>query len=397
MNLLAALKNFLVAAEKGQDVPAPATDGYDRRTDEQSPDWSPRLYTKPNFPTSKAAAKGGAMIALRLDKKDADRLAMPGGEAPEDLHLTLVFLGPDASQLAPARIEDLRKRLAGIARHQAPIEGRINGSGRFTNDGEDALWLAYDSPDLPTFRHLVAQAVRDSGFASEVGHGFTPHITVAYADSGTPKTFPEAPKNHDLTFDDVYLVVAGDEDRFALEGDPDKAQRGEPEETLGNDATYSALQRPTQESFTTFSELEAWARDKGDLMIRPLVGGLGCVVVKKGPDVSVGIAGWDAPAYLEDLIVALRRIHHDYIAVGALCGKAMDGRWMEVDELDRMLCIDEVATPIFMPCDLLAMDGDLTKRPARERYEMLRALMGEAGGHAKVPVQIIETPGRTPE
>jgi len=54
-----------------------------------------------------------------------------------------------------------------------------------------------------------------------------------------------------------------------------------------------------------------------------------------------------------------------------------------------VLCADLVANPVFMPSDLLVLDGDLTGTPAEERLELLRGLMPAAGSHVVLPLQVV--------
>ena len=66
--------------------------------------------------------------------------------------------------------------------------------------------------------------------------------------------------------------------------------------------------------------------------------------------------GWDAPAYLDDLVVALRRVPHDYVLEGWLAARSLGGEWLPREGLAGVLRADVVANPVLMPRDLLALD-----------------------------------------
>lgn len=85
-----------------------------------------------------AAAVTEAMLALVPREEDLDRLVLPGGEAREDLHLTLWFLG-EAANYAP---ED-RERLVRKLRRDTPprVEARAFGAALWNPDGDAPCWV----------------------------------------------------------------------------------------------------------------------------------------------------------------------------------------------------------------------------------------------------------------
>ena len=120
-------------------------------------------------------------LALSLPAPLRDRLAalctgVPGARwvAPENLHLTLRFIGEvDGSQardldtaLAQVRTARLAVTLAGVDRF---------GSGRKLR----ALWVGVESnPELDRLYRKLDHAVRGAGLAPE-GRKFKPHVTLA--------------------------------------------------------------------------------------------------------------------------------------------------------------------------------------------------------------------------
>ena len=120
-------------------------------------------------------------LALSLPEPLRERLAalctgLPGARwvAPENLHLTLRFIGEvDGSQardldaaLAQVRAARLAVTLAGVDRF---------GSGRKLR----ALWVGVEpNPELDRLYRKLDHAVRDAGLAPE-GRKFKPHVTLA--------------------------------------------------------------------------------------------------------------------------------------------------------------------------------------------------------------------------
>ncbi len=342
------------------------------------------IETLPMMGLKKNANHRGVMVALRIPHSAALRVAIPGGEPPEDLHCTIAYLG-DADDLDPERREDLVRRLKAVAATTPPLSGTLTGYGRFRDEerDQDVLWVGLDSPDLPALRHRVVQACEDAAVPLAGAHGWTPHISLSYVDEGQGEDSMPAPT--EVEFKWISLVVAGTESQMRLAGDEHEHDKA-PQEPYAY--SWSMLMRPAGEDLTGLPELERWAVGRGDLLVRAVPDAQACVVVKKGRDVHVAIQAWDAPAYLDDLVVALRRVPHDYVLEGWLAARDLDGEWLPREELARVLCADVVASPVLMPRDLLALDGDLTGRPAADRLELLRGLMAEAGGHAVVPLQV---------
>jgi len=395
---------------------------FDRTTDERSVDWppprfgrqpgeSPRVRLKPRLPLRRSAADaahgvdgsvylykgadhGGVMVAVRLPLAVAGRVALPGGEAPEDLHCTLAYLG-DVDVVDPDKLQALHDNLAAVAGRTPPFLGRVRGYGRFTNGDDDVVWAGLDAPDLAELRHAALGAARDAGLEPAGDHGFTPHVTLGYAADDTQmagwleemerrQDSPEA--DEPVEVGSVSLAWGGREAALRLRGDPD-AGDAEPQAALPA-STFSELQRPA-DVFESAAGLAGWRRGRGPVLVRSDVAGLDCVIVKKGGDVHVGVAGLDGDAVqLADLVDAMRRVDHDYVVVGRLGARDLEGRWLEPDEVAGVLDASTLATPVFFPTDLLVMDGDLAGRPARERWELLRALVPDAGAHVVVPPQV---------
>ncbi len=152
----------------------------------------------------------GLLVALEFDVETAAQLAIAGGEAPEDLHVTLCYCQSvdDLGQDGVARAVDVVKAVVAA---QPPLRGRVNGMGRFnaseTSDGLDVIWASVDVPGLSAFREQLAAALRDQAIVPSEVHGFTPHCTLAYVAPGV--TAPTEVPSLEVGFGDV-TITAGD-------------------------------------------------------------------------------------------------------------------------------------------------------------------------------------------
>jgi len=147
----------------------------------------------------------GVMVALYVPIDVARAIAIPGGELATDLHITLVYLG----DVANVDLGKLSAAVGEFSQEFGPLTGKIGGSGRFTETGgEDAVYLSFDSPDLPHFRECLVHCLTEAGIEVNSAHGFTPHITLAYIpDTVSMPEISVTPWN--ITFDDV-LICHGD-------------------------------------------------------------------------------------------------------------------------------------------------------------------------------------------
>ena len=183
------------------------------------------------------AQNTGAMVALYPSPATARELALQGGQPPEDLHVTLVFLG-HINELSETAIAGLNDVCTNLARQTSPILADVGGIGRFDgggDDGEDAVYTNVDAPILPEFRQALVDGLTAAGITHSKLHGFTPHMTLAYipADKAIPVRRLLARR---VSFRTLSLVL-GDKridlplsrERAATESDPEPEQAAEPE------------------------------------------------------------------------------------------------------------------------------------------------------------------------
>jgi hypothetical protein len=102
------------------------------------------------------------IVALVPPPDVAAKLALPGGDPPEQLHLTLFHLG-EADELGPFVVAEMLLAVRDVAARIAPITGTISGLGRFTaaavDSGQDVLYASLDSPALEDLCECVEDAL----------------------------------------------------------------------------------------------------------------------------------------------------------------------------------------------------------------------------------------------
>jgi len=86
----------------------------------------------------------GAMIALVPDADTIQRLAVPGGEAPEDLHMTICYLG-EAAKIVPMRRDHIIDSMKFASQEIPVVEASAFGVAEWNpNDPEKQTSLVYN-------------------------------------------------------------------------------------------------------------------------------------------------------------------------------------------------------------------------------------------------------------
>jgi 2'-5' RNA ligase len=179
------------------------------------------------FDVIKGGGHTGAIVALMLPANVAQRLIRAVDSAidsdPEpakDLHITLAYLGDTSDPDVAGNYFHCKQALNEVSRRMPPISGVLNGIGRFHQDegsGTQALWAAFDSPDLPAWRQELVEALGALSVPVGDNHGFTPHITLAYLPSDAPTPRVELPAG-ELTFDRLTLCWGDNRQAWPLLG-----------------------------------------------------------------------------------------------------------------------------------------------------------------------------------
>lgn len=129
----------------------------------------------------------GFLVALWLDPDVAATLALPEGESANSLHVTLAYCG-DAGEIDELTQARAITAVDNAVRYRDPVEGKIAGYGRFnaseSSDGQDVFYASVDVPALSSLRQCIVDCLSEQGVPVSTNHGYTPHITLAYLDSG---------------------------------------------------------------------------------------------------------------------------------------------------------------------------------------------------------------------
>ncbi|MEC3995166.1 phage minor head protein [Actinacidiphila sp. DG2A-62] len=177
-----------------------------------------------------AAADGshlqGAMIALVPSDAEAQRLAVPGGETAEELHLTLYYLGPDGADFSAEDRASLIASLTAWAQDYmtGPLIATAFGAAHWNAGGDEPSWVwsvgdqrTSDRPDQAPYLAQLHQAAADALLTSSIDadmlpeqHSpWVPHICAAYSDD--PALLPELEgRLGPVTFDRIRVTFGGD-------------------------------------------------------------------------------------------------------------------------------------------------------------------------------------------
>lgn len=169
--------------------------------------------------TSSDVQHTGVMVAFILPVDVARRLALPGGEPVDELHITLAYLG-DLSEYDPsADLSPLDDVVAAYASETVPLSGSVSGLGRFnpseSSEGKAPIIALVNVPGLQEWRAGLVQRLQAAGFSVSTTFAYTPHITLAYVDAGAPmpvKYIPSVP----LVLDQVTVAIGDDRQVWAL-------------------------------------------------------------------------------------------------------------------------------------------------------------------------------------
>lgn len=135
-------------------------------------------------------------------------LKLPGAE-PDNLHCTLVYLGP-ADKLTPEIQEKLVHDLEPILSQQGPQQLKLTGLGTFFPGDKGAPLVGLvDGLHLNQLRDAIEPICRRHLGALPDTHGFLPHVTLAYLPQGEPHDIPGIDKLEptEWTADSVALVA----------------------------------------------------------------------------------------------------------------------------------------------------------------------------------------------
>lgn len=151
----------------------------------------------------------GMMVALPIPSDLAAELAHPKGLPPDQLHVTLGYMG-DSTETDVPDLTRLHADLGTIAARYLPLAGQLGGIGSFP-PGPDGtpVYVPVDVPGVHRLAADVQRALHDNGLPAREDHGFTPHMTLRYhTDDTPPPDEPLPPKP--VTFDRMVMEIGSD-------------------------------------------------------------------------------------------------------------------------------------------------------------------------------------------
>jgi hypothetical protein len=158
----------------------------------------------------------GGMIALVPSEVDLERIGTVSADAEpkEDLHLTLLYLGPDVTGWPADAGDTIAALLMAASPGMAPVKARVMGHGLLNPDGgpdgdDDpcAVYLVGDSPEITKVRTWLSSVLADGPYPTPPPQRdpMIPHITAGYGVPVDQLTFAGP-----VTFDRIRLALAGD-------------------------------------------------------------------------------------------------------------------------------------------------------------------------------------------
>ncbi len=97
------------------------------------------------------------------------------GIAPENLHLTLKFLGDVDTE---NEVPDIIDRLEGVAKRHSPFSIHFIGTGAFPDMSRARVaWIGIESPELIALGEDVLSTL-PYRIEEDAGRGFSPHLTI---------------------------------------------------------------------------------------------------------------------------------------------------------------------------------------------------------------------------
>ena len=129
-----------------------------------------------------------AMLALIPPREFAERAATFSPLDADEMHVTLVFLGPLDPLQADAQITKIREAVShrvGL-KGAAPVSMSVSGGGTFANGKDLVRLLLVGGMGLAELRASLFWELQEQGLMTQQNHGFIPHMTLEYHDAENP-------------------------------------------------------------------------------------------------------------------------------------------------------------------------------------------------------------------
>lgn len=157
---------------------------------------------------------GSAMLALYPDPDTVAALALPGGLNPDDLHVTVVYVG-EAADVDPVALNTVAQQLS----RRGGITAKVSGLARFVGGKQDVHVALIDSPQVEDLRRDALDRCRAQGITVPREHGYCAHTTLRYLEPSEP-----SPANRieprTAAFTAVSAVHGNNRTDYPLDDDP---------------------------------------------------------------------------------------------------------------------------------------------------------------------------------
>lgn len=163
----------------------------------------------------------GFMFAIPIPVEVANNIALPGGEPPQILHITLTY-HPNVE--GGAAIGDVISAVAGVVSRAKPFEIALASGTVFEENEERPYVVNVKSDGLLAFRSKLADALERAGFEYSKDYDYIPHVTLKYLGKDGEVPDPQKPttficfgmalytaddKRYGLQFGKQYAQVSG--------------------------------------------------------------------------------------------------------------------------------------------------------------------------------------------
>lgn len=198
------------------------------------------------MPLTAAANEGhtGAMIALVPSDDDTRRLKVRDGEARDQLHLTLLYLG-EADAIDDAARQKIIDGVTRLADATSPITAQGFSINAFNPAGDEpclVLGVGNGGPELEDVHRSVNSIVRGIGVTYPENHTpWVPHVTLQYTDD-LGQIARLAKKTGPITFDYIRVAFAGNVTDIPLGGAPLVAHASHDQNAHGNWARKAGIE-----------------------------------------------------------------------------------------------------------------------------------------------------------
>ena len=140
-----------------------------------------RRYVKQLSPGPESNSDGIAIV-FTFDRNTREQLAMPEGEPPDDLHITLGYFGEPSNTTTLESLQAITMQLA------TDFQGfmvELNGISRFSStEGFDPIVVNADYFELPDFYSRMRNLASQYQVNYTPNHGYSPHMTLGYIPYG---------------------------------------------------------------------------------------------------------------------------------------------------------------------------------------------------------------------